>query len=141
MSPSSLVLVGVLTPSAGIVDALLWSILQRHLRLTSLYVLILFIIAAGAIMLHGVIELFSPRGARRGARVPAEMFVLAVCFGGCTAHSRATRGLYTQKSFLLVRKHGGVTRFPSRIRYVLVYDRQKEPSIDRGCNSRRWHRG
>jgi MFS transporter, UMF1 family len=82
MPPSSLILVGVLTPSAGILGALLWPILQRRLGLTSLRVLILLIIAASIIPLYGVIGQFAPRGARWGLRVPAEMFVLAVYFGG-----------------------------------------------------------
>jgi Vacuole effluxer Atg22 like len=37
-----------------------------------------------------------------------------------------------QRSSLLVRKHGGMDYFPSRIRYVLVFARRQEPSIDRG---------
>jgi MFS transporter, UMF1 family len=97
MPPSSLVLVGVLTPSAGILGALLWPILQRRLSLTSLRVLILLIVAASVIPLYGVIGLFAPRGARWGLRVPAEMFVLAVYFGGLYgAFQSYARALYAE---------------------------------------------
>ena len=58
---------GVLTPSVGILGTLLWLILQRRLRLTSLHVLILLIIAASIILLYSVTGLFAPqRGARWG---------------------------------------------------------------------------
>jgi UMF1 family MFS transporter len=97
MPPSSLVLVGVLTPSAGILGALLWPIVQRRLRLTSLRVLVLLVIAASAIPLYGVIGLFAPRGARWGLRVPAEMFVLAVYFGALYgAFQSYARALYAE---------------------------------------------
>ncbi|KAH9989260.1 autophagy-related protein 22-like protein, partial [Russula vinacea] len=97
MPPSSLVLVGVLTPSAGILGALLWPILQRRLSLTSLRVLILLIVAASVIPLYGVIGLFAPHGARWGLRVPAEMFVLAVYFGGLYgAFQSYARALYAE---------------------------------------------
>ena len=97
MPPSSLVLVGVLTPSAGILGALLWPILQRRLCLSSLRVLIILIIAASIIPLYGVIGLFAPRGARWGLRVPAEMFVLAVYFGGLYgAFQSYARALYAE---------------------------------------------
>ena len=56
MPPSSLILVGVLTPSVGILGTLLWPILQRRLRLTSLHVLILLIIAASIILCHRVVR-------------------------------------------------------------------------------------
>ncbi|KAH9989262.1 autophagy-related protein 22-like protein [Russula vinacea] len=97
MPPSSLVLVGVLTPSAGILGALLWPIVQRRLSLTSLRVLILLIVAASVIPLYGVIGLFAPHGARWGLRVPAEMFVLAVYFGGLYgAFQSYARALYAE---------------------------------------------
>lgn len=88
---------GILTPSAGILGALLWPILQRRLGLTSLRVLIILIIAASIIPLYGVIGLFAPRGARWGLRVPAEMFVLAVYFGGLYgAFQSYARALYAE---------------------------------------------
>ena len=88
MPPSSLILVGVLTPSVGILGTLLWPILQRRLRLTSLHVLLLLTIAASIILLYSVTGLFAPRGARWGLCVPVEIFVLAVHFGvvRCVPH-------------------------------------------------------
>ena len=97
MPPSSLILVGVLTPSAGILGALLWPILQRRLCLTSLRVLIILVVAASVIPLYGVIGLFAPRGAQWGLRVPAEMFVLAVYFGALYgAFQSYARALYAE---------------------------------------------
>jgi len=97
MPPSSLVLIGILAPSAGILGALLWPILQRRLGLTSLRVLIILIIATSIIPLYGAIGLFAPRGARWGLRVPAEMFVAAVYFGGMYgAFQSYARALYAE---------------------------------------------
>jgi UMF1 family MFS transporter len=94
MQPSSLVLVGVLTPSTGILGALLWPAVQRRLRLR---VLILLVVAASAIPLYGVIGLFAPRGARWGLRVPAEMYVLAVYFGALYGSFQSyARALYAE---------------------------------------------
>jgi UMF1 family MFS transporter len=87
--PSLLVFVGVLTPSAGILGALIWPAVQRHLGLSSLRVLILLVSAASAIPLYGVFRLFAPRGAKWGLRVPAEMYVLAVYFGVFQSYARA----------------------------------------------------
>ena len=93
MTPSSLILVGVLAPSAGILGALLWPAVQRHFGLSSLRVLVLTVIAVSVIPLYGAIGLLAPRGARWGLRVPEEMFVLAVyfgiMFGGFQSYARA----------------------------------------------------
>lgn len=97
MPPSSLMLVGVLTPSAGILGALLWPIVQRRLRLTSLRVLVLLVVAASAIPLYGVIGLLAPPGARWGLRVPAEMYIIAVYFGALYgAFQSYARALYAE---------------------------------------------
>jgi len=97
MPPSSLVLIGVLTPSAGILGALLWPIIQRRLGLTSLRVLVVLVVAASVIPLYGVIGLFAPRGAQWGLRTPAEMFVLAVYFGAIYgAFQGYARALYAE---------------------------------------------
>jgi hypothetical protein len=134
MPPSSLVLVGVLTPSAGILGALLWPILQRRLGLTSLRVLIVLIIAASVIPLYGVIGLFAPHGARWGLRVPAEMFVLAVYFGGLYgAFQSYARALYAE-----IIPPGeearwyGLFSITDKVRTCICPSaRQSEPSIDR----------
>jgi UMF1 family MFS transporter len=97
MPPSSLVLVGVLTPSAGILGALAWPIVQRRLGLSSLRVLILLVSAASAIPLYGIFGLFAPRGAKWGLRVPAEMYVIAVYFGALYgAFQSYARALYAE---------------------------------------------
>ena len=132
MPPSSVVLVGVLTPSAGILGALLWPILQRRLSLTSLRVLILLIVAASVIPLYGVIGLFAPHGARWGLRVPAEMFVLAVYFGGLYgAFQSYARALYAE-----IIPPGEEARwyglFSITDKVCTCIARRQEPSIDRG---------
>ena len=90
-------LVGVLTPSAGIPGALLWPAVQQRLGLSSLRVLVLLVVAASAIPLYGVIGLFAPYGARWGLRVPEEMFVLAMYFGTLYgAFQSCARALYAE---------------------------------------------
>jgi len=97
MPPSSLVLVGVLTPSAGILGALLWPAVQRRLGLSSLRVLVVLVAAASVIPLYGVAGLFAPRGAKWGLRVPVEMYVLAVYFGALYgAFQSYARALYAE---------------------------------------------
>jgi UMF1 family MFS transporter len=106
--PRSLVLVGVLTPSAGILGVLLWPILQRRL---SLRVLIQYYSSSPPVSFRytassgyfffrihfGVIRLLALRGARWGLRVPAEMSVLAVYFGGLYgAFQSYARALYAE---------------------------------------------
>jgi UMF1 family MFS transporter len=59
--------------------------------------LVILVIAASIIPLYGVIGLFAPRGAQWGLRVPAEMFVLAVYFGGLYgAFQSYARALYAE---------------------------------------------
>lgn len=97
MPPSSLVLVGIFTPTAGILGALLWPVLQRRLRLSSLRVLILLILGASLVPLYGVIGLFAPRGARWGLHDPSEIFVLAVYFGALYgAFQSYARAIYAE---------------------------------------------
>jgi MFS transporter, UMF1 family len=93
MTPSQLILVGVLAPSTGILGALLWPAVQRHFGLSSLRVLVLTVIAVSVVPLYGAIGLLAPRGARWGLRVPEELFVLAayfgIMFGGFQSYARA----------------------------------------------------
>ncbi|KAF8261605.1 autophagy-related protein 22-like protein [Lactarius quietus] len=63
MPLSSLILLGILAPSAEILDALVWPAVRR-LQLNSLCVLMLLVVAASLIPLYGVIGLFAPRGAK-----------------------------------------------------------------------------
>jgi MFS transporter, UMF1 family len=93
MTPSLLILVGVLAPSAGILGMVLWPTMQQHFGLSSLCMLILTVIAVSIIPLYGAIGLLAPHGAQWGLRVPEEMFMLAVYFGiifsGFQSYARA----------------------------------------------------
>ncbi|OBZ73290.1 Autophagy-related protein 22-2 [Grifola frondosa] len=84
MTPSALILIGVLTPSAGILGSLAWPALQRRLRWTNLRVLVVLVIMASAIPAYGCLG-FLPvfrQGVRFGGlTTPGEMYVLAVYFG------------------------------------------------------------
>ncbi|KAF8261607.1 hypothetical protein EI94DRAFT_1810005 [Lactarius quietus] len=64
MPSSSLILLGVFAPSAGILGAFVWPAVQRRLQLNSLRVLMLLVVAASLFPLYGVIGLFAPRGAK-----------------------------------------------------------------------------
>ncbi|KAF8261609.1 autophagy-related protein 22-like protein [Lactarius quietus] len=76
MPSSSLILLGVLAPSAGI----------------------LVLVAGGSLIpLYGVLGLFAPRGAKWGLRTPAEMYVLVVYFGALYgAFQSYARALYAE---------------------------------------------
>ncbi|KII84768.1 hypothetical protein PLICRDRAFT_117365 [Plicaturopsis crispa FD-325 SS-3] len=83
MQPSALILVGVLTPSAGILGALAWPVLQRRFGWTNLRVLVALVAMASAIPAYGCLG-FLPfvRAARWGGlTTQGEMFALAVYFG------------------------------------------------------------
>ncbi|KAF8261613.1 autophagy-related protein 22-like protein [Lactarius quietus] len=97
MPPSSLILLGVLAPSAGIFGALVWPLVQRRLQLSSLRILILLVAGGSLIPLYGVLGLFAPRGAKWGLRTPAEMYVLVVYFGALYgAFQSYARALYAE---------------------------------------------
>jgi len=69
------------------------------------------------------IALFTPRGAQWGLQVPARYLCSLYISMGYTARSRAraTRGRYTQRLFLLVRKHSSsMACSPLPIRYVYL---------------------
>ncbi|KZT01945.1 autophagy-type protein 22 [Laetiporus sulphureus 93-53] len=84
MSPSALILIGVLTPSAGILGSLVWPALQRRMGWTNLRVLVLLVVMASLIPAYGCLG-FLPvfqHGARVGGLTTwGEMYVLAVYFG------------------------------------------------------------
>ncbi|KAI0773147.1 autophagy-type protein 22 [Trametes elegans] len=85
MPPSSLVLIGALTPSAGILGSLAWPALQRRAGWSNLRVLVVLVAMASAIPAYGCLG-FLPvfqHGAVRfgGLTTPGEMYVLAVYFG------------------------------------------------------------
>jgi MFS-type transporter involved in bile tolerance (Atg22 family) len=98
MPPSSLILVGILTPLSGILGSLLWPKLQRKLDWSNLKILVLLVVLASVIPAYGCLGFFfkgrhtsdSPEALRvevkfGGLTTPREMFGLAVIFGKSTS--------------------------------------------------------
>lgn len=84
MQPSALILVGVLTPTSGIIGSLVWPFLQRRYKWSNLKVLIILVILASLMPAYGCLG-FLPalRGEGRfgGLTTQGELFGLAVFFG------------------------------------------------------------
>ncbi|KAL7278222.1 hypothetical protein ACG7TL_008197 [Trametes sanguinea] len=85
MPPSSLILIGALTPTAGILGSLIWPAIQRRAGWSNLRVLVVLVVMASAIPAYGCLG-FLPvfrEGSVKfgGLTTPAEMYVLAVYFG------------------------------------------------------------
>ncbi|KAH9895720.1 MFS general substrate transporter [Cubamyces lactineus] len=85
MPPSSLILIGALTPSAGILGSLIWPMVQRRAGWSNLRILVVLVAMASAIPAYGCLG-FLPvfqKGSVKfgGLTTPAEMYVLAVYFG------------------------------------------------------------
>ncbi|KAI9068943.1 MFS general substrate transporter [Trametes sanguinea] len=85
MPPSSLILIGALTPTAGILGSLIWPAIQRRAGWSNLRVLVVLVAMASAIPAYGCLG-FLPvfrEGSIKfgGLTTPAEMYVLAVYFG------------------------------------------------------------
>ncbi|KAI0755614.1 autophagy-type protein 22 [Fomes fomentarius] len=85
MPPSSLILIGALTPTAGILGSLAWPAVQRRLGWSNLRVLVVLVAMASAIPAYGCLG-FLPVFQRAsvkfgGLTTPGEMYVLAVYFG------------------------------------------------------------
>lgn len=85
MPASSLILIGVLVPSAGILGSLLWPRLQRKLEWSNLHALVALIVLAALIPLYGCTGFLFPLLGWKvrfgGLTKPGEMFVLALYFG------------------------------------------------------------
>ncbi|KAJ7764884.1 autophagy-related protein 22-like protein [Mycena metata] len=85
MEPTSLILIGVLTPLAGILGSLLWPQLQRRFGWTNLRVIIILVVLASAIPAYGCLgflSVFQGDGMRFGGlTTQGEMFGLALYFG------------------------------------------------------------
>jgi len=82
MSPSALILVGVFTPTSGILGSLAWPFLQRRFAWTNLQVLVLLVIMASMIPAYGCLGFFfQGRTKFGGLTTQEEMFGLAVYFG------------------------------------------------------------
>lgn len=85
MPPTSLILIGVLTPACGILGSLLWPRLQVRLGWTNLHALVALVALAALIPAYGCLG-FVPYFAKGkskfgGLTTPGEMFALAVYFG------------------------------------------------------------
>ncbi|KAI0919510.1 hypothetical protein AcW1_003257 [Taiwanofungus camphoratus] len=84
MSPFSLVLIGALTPSAGILGSLTWPAIQRRMQWSNLRVLVVLVALASAIPAYGCLgflPVFQHSVRFGGLTTQGEMFVLAVYFG------------------------------------------------------------
>ncbi|RPD54615.1 MFS general substrate transporter [Lentinus tigrinus ALCF2SS1-6] len=85
MPASSLIVIGALTPTAGILGSLAWPVIQRRLGWSNLRVLVVLVVMASAIPAYGCLG-FLPVFQRSsvkfgGLTTPGEMYVLAVYFG------------------------------------------------------------
>ena len=84
MPPSSLILIGVLSPTAGILGSLVWPVIQRRMGWSNLRVLVTLVGLASAIPAYaclGFLPLFQRSSVKFGGlTTPGEMYALAVCF-------------------------------------------------------------
>jgi MFS-type transporter involved in bile tolerance (Atg22 family) len=82
MQPSALILIGVLTPTSGILGSLAWPLLQRRLKWSNLKIIVVLVLMASAIPAYGCLGFLSVfEGRFGGLTTQGEMFGLAVYFG------------------------------------------------------------
>ena len=83
MDPSSLVLIGAITPASGIIGSLVFPALQRRFVWSNLGVLVLLVLLVSCIPAYGCLGFlpFVRRMRVGGLTTPGEMFGLAVYFG------------------------------------------------------------
>ena len=82
MTPSSLILIGVLTPLSGILGSLIWPKIQARMGWTNLKVLVILVVLASLIPAYGCLGfVFQGRTRFGGLTTQGEMFGLAVVFG------------------------------------------------------------
>ncbi|KAL1730204.1 autophagy-related protein 22-like protein [Schizophyllum commune] len=79
MPPSSLIIIGVLSPLSGIAGALVWPAIQRRLGWSNLRVLITLVVGVSLIPAYGCIGFAGMKVG--GLTTPGEMYGLAVVFG------------------------------------------------------------
>jgi len=83
MPASSLILIGIITPTSGILGSLLWPQIQRKFSLSSLAILVILVLLASLIPLYGclgfLIQNFSLHFG--GLITPGENFSLTAIFG------------------------------------------------------------
>jgi UMF1 family MFS transporter len=84
MPASSLILVGIITPTSGILGSLLWPHIQRKYALSNLTTLIILVCSASLIPLYGCLGFLIQSSSTikfGGLTTPGEVFGLAVIFG------------------------------------------------------------
>jgi len=82
LPPSSLVIVGLLTPTAGVLGSIMWPKIQRALKLSNKAILIILVTLASLVPLYGCLGFLPGLKGRVGGLVTAgEMYALAVYFG------------------------------------------------------------
>lgn len=83
MEPSSLVLIGAITPAFGIIGSLAFPALQHHFGWSNRHVLVLLVLFVSCVPAYGCLGFlpFVRRMQVGGLTTPGEMFGLAVYFG------------------------------------------------------------
>jgi len=97
MTPSSLIVVGILSPSAGILGSLLWPKLQKRFGWSNLRVLATLVVLASAIPAYGClgfIPFFQKSSVKFGGlTTKEELYVLAAVFGLSSFIARYSYGI------------------------------------------------
>ena len=129
MPATSLVVIGIISPLAGIAGSLVWPMFQRRFAWSNLRILVMLVCLASLLPAYGCLGFLSVfRGGHvrfGGLTTPAEMYVLAMYFvrarrfhrrGGAHVsvyrvlsmeHSRDTRVRSIRSSYRTVRKQDG----------------------------------
>ncbi|KAH6904940.1 autophagy-type protein 22 [Coprinopsis sp. MPI-PUGE-AT-0042] len=90
MPPSSLILIGILTPVSGIIGSLIWPRIQRSVGWSNLRVLTILVVTASLIPAYGCLGFLFEGSVEEtsgvkikfgGLTTPGEMYALAVVFG------------------------------------------------------------
>ncbi|THH13716.1 hypothetical protein EW146_g6539 [Bondarzewia mesenterica] len=100
MSPSALILIGVITPTSGILGSLVWPVLQRRFAWSNLKVIVILVSMASAIPAYGCLgflPVLRDKASFGGLTTQGEMFGLAVYFGTVYgAFQSYARALYAE---------------------------------------------
>lgn len=82
MSASSLILIGILTPTSGIIGSLVWPMIQRRVGWSNLKILVMLVVMASVIPVYGCLGfIFEGKTRFGGLTTAGEMYGLAVYFG------------------------------------------------------------
>jgi len=83
MPPSSLIIIGIFTPTAGILGSLMWPSLQKRFGWSNLRVLVVLVLMASVVPAYGCLGFLFKSSTFQfgGLTTPGEMYVLAVYFG------------------------------------------------------------